>query len=111
VIEETPDFKEIHNAVELERVRYNAYVAENPEYELVSDPVKTPFIQAMKTLGFLPLLTAQSTQILTECNHKYCKQGYATLYQKNGISYWGCPHCLRVSVCNLKAEEKQNKAA
>lgn len=65
------------------------------ENRAVRDPVITPFALAMKLGGYTAVTHSGGATLLRECPH--CRSKYSTQYQKNGLVFWGCPHCKTIS--------------
>lgn len=61
----------------------------------VRDDVITPFAIAMKLDGYFEASRYSRCSELREC--PFCKQKYSTRYQKDGVIFWGCPHCQNIT--------------
>lgn len=80
------------NAVEL----HKKDLVDNPDKVAICDDTITPFARAMKSLGYSAVLNNRASK-LRVCINDECKEPYSTLYLKDGVNYWGCPHCKRIS--------------
>ena len=78
-------------------VEHNEYLAHNPHKRVICDATITPFSRAMKSLGFVEALTSSKCATLRICVNDSCKSSNSTHYKKDGVEYWGCPHCKRIS--------------
>ena len=64
------------------------------ERSMLIDPIITPFGNGMKLDGFTPALSSSGCLILRECPS--CRGSYSTKYERDGLVYWGCPHCNKI---------------
>lgn len=76
---------------------HSKYLNENPHKQIVCDPIITPFSRAMTSLGFVAKIKGGGCSTLRVCANDSCKSSHSTLYSKDGVEYWGCPHCKRIS--------------
>lgn len=70
----------------------------NDDNRAIRDPVITPFAMAMKLAGYVGMPRASGCSELRGC--PFCPVGkgnYSTRYQKDGVIWWGCPHCQTIS--------------
>lgn len=86
--------KEALSNAEKEHVEY---LDKNPEKRLVCDDTITPFFNALKGLGYSSKLNQSGSKILRKCVNEECREVHSSLYVKNSIEYWACPHCQRIS--------------
>jgi hypothetical protein len=86
--------KEAFEKAEKEHVEY---LDKNPDKRAICDDTITPFFRAMKSLGYVSKLNQNDGMILRKCINEECRQLYSSLYLKNSVEYWGCPHCQRIS--------------
>lgn len=67
------------------------------DYRVLSDPIITPFVLAMKIGGYRAFLK-QGCSKLRSC--PICpvgKSNYSQLYEKDGQLVWACPHCQNIT--------------
>lgn len=78
-----------------EKARLHYEKTMNDQNRGVRDPVITPFAFEMKLAGYVdfPRHPGRCSE-LRECPK--CKNKYSTRYQKNGVVFWGCPHCRTI---------------
>ena len=75
---------------------YKKILADAPDRKPLTDPVITPFFNAMRAGGYTMVLNPlHRGNQMRECPH--CRSRYSTLYVKDGVRKWGCPHCHRIS--------------
>lgn len=67
----------------------------NERNRVIRDPIITPFGWAMKLAGYSPVLVVGGCTKLRSCPN--CKSSYSTQYKKDGLVFWGCPHCKQIS--------------
>jgi len=63
----------------------------------IRDPVITPFAMAMKLAGYVEVSEGRCSKLRSCPICPVGKSNYSTRYKKDGIIWWGCPHCQSIT--------------